>query len=576
MRVVALYRVSTEKQASEGASLDAQQRSYRAMAADRGWTTVGEFRGCESASQASSDRMVLQQVLASVRDAEPDAIWVIEQSRLTRGDELEVAMLLRELRERGVKLLINGVPRDLGSIDERFMVGIQSLVDRAEADRIKERMHRGKHERARQGKKNSGPAAYGYSNPLKGMPGHGTLQVVENEARAVRYIFEQRLAGKGEKTIARMLNERGVTPPRSGKWGGTTIRRILQNPLYIGVQASNVWVTERGSRSFRLDLNNPKAILVPDAHPAIIDRATWDAVHGMPKQPRTAVPRMLTGLLHINGLKAGGDSDGRKRFYTASRHGTGHPWLDIKQVEEAVWTTFASLTTGPDFVERLMHRASSTHDQEIVAREIEHLDEQIAKAERRLDNLVDMRANQEIDRETFASKTQKERQALDRLLADLAEQRSKAVAVDATLAERVVRSVQTLLAGQTRLTDEQKRAILRSVVTRIDVEATRSQAGFERGKDGRIQGSGGHPWRIERVTIRLAVAAQGTPHGRSTGTRAASGYEFDATGSTRSRTGQLPTTYSDCAPLAGADDEVRAGHLDPSFSCSDRRGRARR
>lgn len=576
MRVIALYRVSTEKQAAEGASLDAQQRIYRAQAAERGWTTVGEFKGCESASQASSDRMVLQQVLASVRDSEPDAIWVIEQSRLTRGDELEVAMLFRELRERGVKLLINGVPRDLGSIDERFMVGIQSLVDRAESDRIKERMHRGKRERARQGKKNSGPAAYGYSNPLKGMAGHGTLHVVEEQARTVRMVFAERLAGRGEKAIARMLNERGVTPPRSGKWGGTTIRRILQNPLYIGVQASNVWVAERGSRSFRLDLHNPKAILVPDAHPAIIDRATWDAVHGMPKQPRTAVPRMLTGLLHINGLKAGGDSDGRKRFYTASRHGTGHPWLDIKQVEEAVWATFASLTTGPDFVERLMRQASNSHDQEIVAREIEHLQEQIGKAERRLDNLVDMRANQEIDRETFASKTQKEKQALDRLRSDLAEQRSKAVAVDATLAERVVRSVQTLLAGRTRLTDEQKRRILRSVVTRIDVEAVRSQAGFERGKDGRIQGSGGHPWRIERVTIRLAVAAQGTPHGRSSGTRAASGYESDATGSARSRTGQLPTTSSDCAPLAGADDEVRAGHLDPSFSCSDRRGRARR
>ena len=70
----------------------------------------------------------------------------------------------------------------------------------------------------------------------------------------------------------------------------------------------------------------------------------------------------------------------------------------------------------------------------------------------------------------------------------------------------MVRSVQTLLAGRTRLTDTQKRAILRSVVTRIDVEAVRAQVGFARAKDGRIQGSGGHPWRIERVTIRLALS----------------------------------------------------------------------
>jgi DNA invertase Pin-like site-specific DNA recombinase len=50
MRVVALFRVSTEKQATDGASLDAQERAYRAMADRSGWTTVQEFKGCESAS----------------------------------------------------------------------------------------------------------------------------------------------------------------------------------------------------------------------------------------------------------------------------------------------------------------------------------------------------------------------------------------------------------------------------------------------------------------------------------------------------------------------------------------------
>jgi hypothetical protein len=147
-----------------------------------------------------------------------------------------VAVLLRELRERQIKILVNGVVRDLGSIDERFMVGIQSLVDRAESERIKERMHRGKRERARQGKKNSGPSPYGYQNPLKGMPGYGTLEIVEEEARVVRLIFNERLEGSGEKAIANLLNERGVPSPRGGQWGGSTIRRVLQNPVCIGVQ----------------------------------------------------------------------------------------------------------------------------------------------------------------------------------------------------------------------------------------------------------------------------------------------------------------------------------------------------
>src|SRR5690348_7577463 len=112
MRVVALFRVSTERQETEGASLDAQQRTFRDLALKNGWTTVAEFRGCESATQAATDRRVLQQVLGCIRERPVDAIYVHEQSRLTRGDELEVALLMRELRERRLKIVVGGVVRD--------------------------------------------------------------------------------------------------------------------------------------------------------------------------------------------------------------------------------------------------------------------------------------------------------------------------------------------------------------------------------------------------------------------------------------------------------------------------------
>ena len=68
MRVVSLYRVSTERQENEGASLDAQQRRYRELAKTHKWTTVAEFRGQESAAKAASERLVLQQVLACLRE----------------------------------------------------------------------------------------------------------------------------------------------------------------------------------------------------------------------------------------------------------------------------------------------------------------------------------------------------------------------------------------------------------------------------------------------------------------------------------------------------------------------------
>ena len=161
MKVVALFRVSTEKQANEGASLDAQEREYRDLASRHGWTTVREFRGCESATQAASERRVLQQVLACIAEGGVDAVYVHEQSRLTRGDELEVALLMRELKERGIKIIVNGSVRDPSAIDDQFMLRIQSAVDNMEAMRIRERMMRGKRRRAENGKKKSGGASFG-------------------------------------------------------------------------------------------------------------------------------------------------------------------------------------------------------------------------------------------------------------------------------------------------------------------------------------------------------------------------------------------------------------------------------
>lgn len=508
MRVVALFRVSTEKQANEGASLDAQQRAYRELAARGGWSTVAEFRGCESATQAASDRRVLQQLLACLRDEAPDAVYVHEQSRLTRGDELEVALLMRELRERRVKIIVGGVVRDPSSIDEGFMIGIQSLVDRTESLRIKERMGRGKREKARQGKKTGGPAPYGYENPPPGAPGRGTLRVVEPEARVVRRVFEMAASGAGDRAIAVALNERGEPAPRGGRWGKSTVRRLLRCPAYLGVSAARVWVAEKGTRTFRLSLANPDAIVVQNAHPAIVSQEAWDAAHGRPHLPRSAAPRLLTGLLFVNGQRFGGDQLRGAKVYRAGRGVKGAAWLGEDETDAAVWEAFASLATSPEMVERLMDAARNPREQELVAQEIEHLEGEIGKALRRQARLIDMRADGEIDKESFAARSEETRRSIESLGAQLAVQRSKVAALDGSHAARVVKAVQLLLAGRSALTTAQRRLVLRSIVRRVDVVAERHAAPLCRDAYGRVVAATGPRWAIRSVSLRLALPVE--------------------------------------------------------------------
>lgn len=505
MNVVALFRVSTERQANEGASLDSQEREYRELAARHGWSTVQEFRGCESATQAASERRVLQQVLQCIADRTVDAIYVHEQSRLTRGDELEVAMLMRELKERRIKILVHGILRDPASIDDNFMLGIQSLVDRAESARIKERLMRGKKQRALQGRKNSGPAPYGYTNPPPGDPSRGKLQIIKSEAAVVRKIFGlAHSQGLSSYSISKELNRLGVPSSRGSRWGKTSIDNLLNNPAYVGTSAANVWVQVGKTRTFRFDLKNPGATIVENAHEPIVERAVWDAVQNRVKSAPTAIPRMLTGVLFVNGEPFGGDSTGRgKKYYRGRRGERGMPWLSAEATDDAVWDAFVSLATGADFVESLMRANENPRSREIAVLEIEYLTDQIGKRERRLDRLVEMRADGEITRDQFAEKSGNENSELERLRRELNVQRGKVAAVDPSEAGRIVRAVQTLLAGRTRLTSDQKRLILRTIIRRVDIEAERTHA-----RQGRAEGggfaSGRFPqWRIAKITLHV-------------------------------------------------------------------------
>lgn len=505
MRVVAMFRVSTSEQEEHGSSLEAQQRRYRELAAANGWSTVAEYRGSESATQAATERDVLQEVLQCLREEEPDALWVFEQSRLTRGDELDVALLMRELRERSVKVIVNGVVRDLGSIDERFMIGIQSLVDRAEADRIRERVKRGKRERARQGKKNSGAAPYGYRNPPPRHQQRGTLQIKEDEAAIVRRIFEMAAAHKSMRGIVSQLNKEGVPSPKGGSWGRTTIRRILVNPTYIGTHATNVWVNDNGSRTFRLDMDNPDAILVENAHEAIISREVWDAVHSRPKPARTLKPNLLTGLLWAGGQKLGGDASRGVSYYRSRTH-KGLPWLEVCDTDETVWQAFTQLAREPQHIEAMVEQSKTRLNTPALRRQVKAVRKRAEKIERRRGRLIDMRADGEITSPVFKEKTAQANEELSATQEEARQLEAQLATADETQPDRIINAIKSVLGNSARLNTAQKRRVLQSAVRRIEVAFEKAKEHFLRDSRGRVTGTAGPKWRITAVTFKLVVA----------------------------------------------------------------------
>jgi recombinase/recombinase-like zinc beta ribbon protein len=146
------------------------------------------------------------------------------------------------------------------------------------------------------------------------------------EVEAVQTMFKMARDGVGYRSIAQYLNDRGIPSPDAtrqrtiatvpGRWTSTTVRALLMNPAYVG---DAIWNVRSSPKFHRLEGDkitplddfeqnrfrmNSKAdwVIKRDAHPALIDRATFDAVQrriqSNPSTTRGHVREyLLTGLI---------------------------------------------------------------------------------------------------------------------------------------------------------------------------------------------------------------------------------------------------------------------------------------
>lgn len=435
-------------------------------------------------------------MLACIRAEPVDAVWVIEQSRLTRGDELEVALLTRELRERGVRVIAGATEIDLQDPAGSLVFGLHSVVDRHEAARFKERVARGKREKALQGRRPSGPAPYGYRNPPKDDPRRGILQPHPEEAAVIGRIYASLAAGTSLGSLAAQLTAEGVPSRRAGTWTKTTLRRMVANPVYYGVTETAVW--ERDGNAYRKNADNPRAIVAPDTHEALVDRRLWETANRMRRGPSTCRPGLLTGLLYIGGHRQTIDYTNGRPHYQLKIEGC--PWVSVPILNAAVWEGFVGIARRPVALTALLRKAAGGEGAEAAAGERVNMEALARKLRARLSGLITMRADGEIDRATFESRTAEAQGQLLRIEQQLAAGRRQSEALGNHQAHAV--AAMAALLGR-KLSQDQQRRVLRSLVGRVDVEVTES-APQERGAHrGRWAERAAPKWLPREIALHL-------------------------------------------------------------------------
>ena len=221
MKAIGYARVSTDKQAEKGCSLEAQVEKIRAMAVVHS-AELQEVIVDGGESAKTLQRPGMQRLLALVEGKKVEAIIVARLDRLTRSVK-DLCALLELFEKRGVALISVAESLDTGSAAGRLVITIMAAVSRWEREAIGERTRdalshkRSKCERV-------GNIRFGYRLAQDGVH----VEPDEAEQAAIAAIRGMRARGRTLRQIARDLNQEGRRTRRSSEWRLESVNRVVQ------------------------------------------------------------------------------------------------------------------------------------------------------------------------------------------------------------------------------------------------------------------------------------------------------------------------------------------------------------
>ena len=389
MSKVALYvRVSTTSQLEEGYSIEEQKAKLESYCDIKDWHvykvyTDGGFSG------STTERPALEQLIKDAQSKLFDTVLVYKLDRLSRSQKDTLYLIEDVFLKNNIEFVSLLENFDTSTPFGRAVIGLLSVFAQLEREQIKERMQLGKLGRAKAGKSMMwSKTSYGYSYNKD----TGTMTVNEYEALAVKEIYASYLAGMSITKLRDKMNEEY---PKQPAWSYRTIRGILANPVYCG-------------------LNQYKGQTFQGTHKPIISLVDFEQTQReLAKRQQTAKelsnPRPFQAKYMLSGLAQCGychaplkvilgavrkDGSRFKRYECYQRHPRKtrgvtvyndnkkceSGYYDMELLEHYVLTRIAQLQNDPDKIQELFSDGTSpTVDKQAIQKQIDSLTLKLSK-----------------------------------------------------------------------------------------------------------------------------------------------------------------------------------------------------
>jgi len=225
VRAAIYTRVSTEDQAKEGFSLDAQMDKLRSYCKARDWIVAEEYID-DGYSGRNVKRPAYSRMIAEMDKW--DLLLVIKMDRIHRNSK-NFMFMMEHLKKEEKEFVSMTESLDTSTAMGRFVMDIIQRIAQLESEQIGERVYIGMAQKART---NSG--VLGFNIPYGYNYFYGKLLVNDKEADVIKDIYSWYKDGESMGKIAKMLNNAKIPTKKQGFWAKKTISRILKNPVYCG------------------------------------------------------------------------------------------------------------------------------------------------------------------------------------------------------------------------------------------------------------------------------------------------------------------------------------------------------
>jgi DNA invertase Pin-like site-specific DNA recombinase len=224
---IGYVRVSTQEQAKEGVSLDAQRDKLRSYCKLNGIKLV-DIVADEGISGSTLDRPGLQAALHMIRRGRANTLIVAKLDRLSRSLRDVCALMSDYFTDDRYHLLsVCGMVNTHSAAGRMLMMNLANY-NQFERELISERTREALQHMKAQGIR-LGPAKYGYelSNQLDAK-GRRMLVPLASEQEIIARLAAAQADGVGFNDIARQLNAEGIRARRGGEWTGRFASAVLQ------------------------------------------------------------------------------------------------------------------------------------------------------------------------------------------------------------------------------------------------------------------------------------------------------------------------------------------------------------